>query len=80
MAERLKECDRKRSKIRGNLRKRLASRFHIPLHIGSSETSAVSMRFFSGRPSRREGLGATTRPPTLPVGSSEGPGSRLVQP
>ena len=36
MAERLKECGRKRSKIRGNLRKRLASRFHIPLHIGKA--------------------------------------------
>jgi hypothetical protein len=38
MAERLKECGWRRSKIGGNLRKRLASRFHIPLHIGKART------------------------------------------
>ena len=55
--------------VEGNLRKRLASRFHLPPHIGSAETrGGVNSLLLWDAPS------------LLPTGSSEGAWSRLVQP
>jgi hypothetical protein len=69
LAERLGVLPTQGSNIGGHLGKRLASRFHLPPHIGSAET--------------RGGVNALLlweAPLLLPTGSSKGAWSRLVQP